>query len=65
MPINPSNIIPKYCKNCTHRFVCAIQVNIREQDEDVAQFNSDNITTQQSVTSTNYSCRYKVIDTTV
>lgn len=64
MPINPDNIIPTYCKNCTHRFVCSIQSNIREQDADVKEFNSGNIATKQSTTA-NYVCRYKTIDQTV
>jgi hypothetical protein len=65
MPINPSNIIPTFCKNCTHRFVCSIQDKIREQDADIKKFNSDNVPTQQSISSTGYICRYKTIDTSL
>jgi len=65
MPINPITVIPNYCKNCTHRFVCSIQSNIREQDVDVKEFNADNAGTQQSVSTINYNCRYKTIDTTL
>lgn len=65
MAINPESIIPTYCKNCTHRFVCGIQDSIREQDADVKAFNSDNAGTKQSVSTINYVCRYKAIDPTV
>lgn len=65
MPINPDNLIPTFCKNCTHRFVCSIQGNIREQDVDVKEFNTENVGTKQSVSTINYVCRYKTIDTTV
>jgi hypothetical protein len=65
MPVNPNNLIPAFCKNCTHRFVCSLQDKIRLQDADVAQFNKDNVGQQQSVTAINYSCRFKAIDTTV
>jgi hypothetical protein len=64
MPINPANLIPAYCKNCTHRFVCSIQSNIRAQDTDVKDFNTTNTATQQS-TAASYVCRYKTIDPTV
>ena len=65
MPINPSIQIPIFCKNCTHRFVCSIQGNIKEQDNDVTQFNTDNTATGQRVTAQNYSCSYKAIDETL
>lgn len=65
MPINPDNIIPNYCKNCTHRFVCSIQSKILDQDADVKKFNTDNVTTKQSVSTINYVCRYKTLGTTV
>lgn len=65
MAINPDSVIPTFCKNCTHRFVCSIQQNIREQDADVKQFNTDNVSSKQSVSSTGYICRYKTIDTTL
>lgn len=59
MPINPDALIPAYCKNCTHRYVCSIQENIKEQDADVADFNADNANVRQSVSTINYVCRYK------
>jgi hypothetical protein len=65
MPINPDSQIPIFCKNCTHRFVCSIQENFREQDADIKEFNAENIPTKQSVSSHNYVCRYKGIDTTI
>jgi hypothetical protein len=65
VPINPDSQIPTYCKNCSHRFVCSIQNNIREQDADVKEFNTENVATRQSVSTINYSCRYKAIDPTV
>jgi hypothetical protein len=65
MPINPDSQIPTFCKNCTHRFVCSIQQNIKEQDVDVKEFNADNTAVKQSVSSINYVCRYKGIDTTI
>jgi hypothetical protein len=65
MAINPSSQWPTYCKNCIHRFVCGIQDTIREQDADVKKFNTDNVSTQQSVSSINYTCRYKGIDPTI
>lgn len=65
MPINPDSTIPSFCKNCTHRFVCGIQSNIRAQDADISAFNSDNVGTKQSVGTINYVCRYKTVDTTI
>jgi hypothetical protein len=65
MPINPDSTIPTFCKNCTHRFVCSIQGNIKEQDTDVSKFNTDNAGTKQAVSSINYNCRYKTIDTSI
>jgi hypothetical protein len=65
MGINTENIIPIYCKNCSHRFVCSIQEKIREQDADVKKFNTDNVNTKQSVSTVNYVCRYKAVDQTV
>jgi hypothetical protein len=65
MPINPENIIPTFCKNCTHRFVCSIQDKIRLQDTDVKNFNTENVSTKQSVSTINYVCRYKTLDLTV
>jgi hypothetical protein len=64
MPINSDALIPNYCKNCTHRFVCSIQGNIREQDADVKNFNTDNAGTKQSVSTINYVCRYKALEPT-
>jgi hypothetical protein len=65
MPINPTNTIPTFCKNCSHRFVCSIQSNIKAQDDDVKNFNTDNVSFNQSVSTINYVCRYKAIDPTV
>jgi len=65
MPINPDSQIPTFCKNCSHRFVCSIQDNIREQDVDVKNFNTENVATKQSVSTINYVCRYKAIDTSL
>jgi len=65
MPINSASQIPSFCKNCTHRFVCSIQSNIRAQDVDVKEFNADNANVNQSVSTINYVCRYKTIDITV
>jgi hypothetical protein len=65
MPINADANIPSYCKNCTHRFVCSILPNIKEQDGDITKFNSENIATKQSVSSINYVCRYKTVDAAV
>jgi hypothetical protein len=59
MPINPDTLIPAYCKNCTHRYVCSIQENIKEQDTDVTNFNTENANVRQSVSTINYVCRYK------
>lgn len=59
MPINPDSQIPKFCKNCTHRFVCSIQQNIREQDIDVTNFNTEHSNVKQSVSTINYVCRFK------
>lgn len=59
MPINPDTLIPTYCKNCTHRYVCSIQENIKEQDTDVDNFNTENANVRQSVSTINYVCRYK------
>lgn len=64
MAINPSNVIPNYCKNCTHRFVCSIQLNFKKQDDVIKQFNIDNTKTQQSTTGSHL-CRYKSIDISI
>lgn len=65
MPINPSTIIPAFCKNCAHRFVCSIQETIREQEADVKKFNEENKPLTQSISATSYICHYKLTDTTV
>lgn len=65
MAINNSSQIPVFCKNCSHRFVCSIQANFKEQDKDVTEFNTGNTATGQRVTAQNYSCTYKGIDTTI
>lgn len=52
--------VPSYCLNCVHKVVCGIQDTIIEQDEDVKDFNDDNKTRLQSVSSINYNCRYKL-----
>lgn len=65
MAINADANIPTYCKNCTHRWVCSIQENIRLQDKDVKDFNSSHSGTKQSVSTINYVCRYKTIDQTI
>lgn len=63
MPINPDSMIPIYCKNCTHKFVCSILPNIKEQETDVTNFNAEHVSTKQSVSSINYVCRYKTNET--
>lgn len=65
MAINSDANIPNYCKNCIHRYVCSIQNNIKLQDADVKSFNTDNVGTRQSVSTINYVCRYKAVDTTI
>jgi hypothetical protein len=52
--------VPTYCLNCAHKVVCGIQDTIVAQDADVTNFNKDNVTRQQSVSSINYNCRYKL-----
>lgn len=64
MAINPTNLQPNYCKNCTHRFICSIQVKFLEQDNVIKKFNTDNISTQQS-TSGQHLCRFKTIDPSI
>ncbi len=64
MSINPADEHPNFCKNCTHRFICAIQCNFDDFNNAVEQFNEENRSTLQSAT-VSYVCRYKTIDLTV
>jgi hypothetical protein len=54
------NAVPPFCENCEHKIICGIQKSIVEQDKDVSEFNADNSSKLQSITSTAYVCRYKL-----
>lgn len=64
MGVIPTEEQPKFCKNCTHRFICNIQCNLTDFDTAVKDFNETNRSSLQSV-SASYVCRYKSIDLNV